>query len=99
MSKFFCFSRGFRFSSISHKKKTLYTNTYEHINTHMNLLLTPTPEAIKAEDVVNSTMKYISAVMFDRRDNISSMTYSFNLKKTCMYMYLKNTFLQIKKHV
>ena len=31
----------------------------------------------KAEDVGNSTTKYIPGVMFDRREDISSMTYPF----------------------
>ena len=31
----------------------------------------------KAEDVVNSTTKYIPAVIFDRREAVSSTTYPF----------------------
>ena len=31
----------------------------------------------KAEDVVNSTTKYIPAIMFDRREDVSSTTYPF----------------------
>ena len=33
----------------------------------------------KAEDVVNSTTKYIPAVLFDRREDVSSTTYPFKL--------------------
>ena len=33
----------------------------------------------KAEDVVNLTTKYIPAVMFDRRNDVNSVTYSIGI--------------------
>ena len=49
-----------------------------------------------AENVVNSTKKYISAVIFDRREDVSSMTYPFQSitkwrKLIVLHLHLKQT--------
>ena len=55
----------------------------------------PSTQPNKAEDVVNSTTKYIPAVMLDRREDVSSTTYPFKLQiHICMYVCIVHVLVQ-----